>query len=342
MRLEHTRDRAWVRCGPPVYDELDRRPAALLQSPILRAGSTECSTAGELEQQGPKDSVPTYTWDDENRMATVALPDGTRSTFTYDATGLRRQKREAGGITRFVWDGQNVLLETDGNGTTRTAYTQTPSLYGALVAQRRSGASSFYHFDALGSTMELSNIGGSGTDSYRYYAFGEIKAHTGTTTNPFGFVGRLGYYDEPGLALQYLRESAKGERQIDIPDRRTLLCSLGITLRLLLSLAAFCSVWVLPEHSVWEQVGLAMAGLGGSMGTVLLRSHFPPPLGTVQPSRGLVWAVTVMWGAATATAIFVPQYAHYAASALLASLAATSLLPALAEEGPHGSGDASR
>jgi RHS repeat-associated protein len=138
-------------------------------------------------------------------MATATLPGGAVTTFTYAATGLRRKSQTPATTTNFVWDGQDVLLETDANGATQAAYTQTPDQYGALVAQRRSGASSFYHFDALGSTTELSNSGQTVTDTYRYYAFGETKASTGSTANPFGFVGRLGYYNEATLGLQYLR-----------------------------------------------------------------------------------------------------------------------------------------
>ena len=43
------------------------------------------------------------------------------------------------------------------------------------------------------------------TDSYLYYAFGEVRGSTGATANPFRFVGRVGCYDEAELALQYLR-----------------------------------------------------------------------------------------------------------------------------------------
>lgn len=123
----------------------------------------------------------------------------------YDATGLRRQKQEGGGVAKFVWDGANVLLETDAGGTTQSAYTLTGEQYGDLLSQRRDDASSFYHFDALGSTTELTDGGANATDSYRYHAFGETRVRTGTTSNPFGFVGRLGYYTEDELGLQYLR-----------------------------------------------------------------------------------------------------------------------------------------
>jgi len=59
------------------------------------------------------------------------------------------------GTTNFIWDGQDVLLETDVSNNTQVTYTQTPAGYGDLVSQRRSTTTSFYHHDALGSTLAL-------------------------------------------------------------------------------------------------------------------------------------------------------------------------------------------
>ena len=54
----------------------------------------------------------------------------------YDGDGLRRQTVTSLAMTKFIWYGQDVLLETDGNGTTQVTCAQTPNLYGDLVSQR--------------------------------------------------------------------------------------------------------------------------------------------------------------------------------------------------------------
>src|SRR5262249_16160030 len=46
---------------------------------------------------------------------------------------------------------------------------------------------------------------GAVSDSYVYLGFGSIKATTGTSTNAFRFVGRLGYFYDIDLADYYLR-----------------------------------------------------------------------------------------------------------------------------------------
>jgi RHS repeat-associated protein len=52
----------------------------------------------------------------------------------------------------------------------------------------------YYHFDALGSTRLLTNSSGTETDSYTYDAWGRQTAHSGSTAQPYRFVGQLGYY----------------------------------------------------------------------------------------------------------------------------------------------------
>jgi len=148
-------------------------------------------------------SLTTYTWEGENRLSKIESGDGVL-TMTYDADGLRRKKQDSSATAKFIWDGQKVLLETDAQGSTVVGYTLSDDVYGDLVSQRRSGASRFFHFDALGSTDRLTDANAGVTDSYTYYAFGQQRASSGTTTNPYRYVGRLGYYSN-GTGALYLR-----------------------------------------------------------------------------------------------------------------------------------------
>jgi len=111
-------------------------------------------------------------------------------------TSLRRTRAVGAATTRFIWDGQKLILETDGGGTTQAQFTLGQGVYGDLISQRRGSTSRWYHFDALGSTDRLTGADGSATDTYIYKAFGPLAASTGSTTNPFRYVGRLGYYDQ--------------------------------------------------------------------------------------------------------------------------------------------------
>jgi uncharacterized protein RhaS with RHS repeats len=83
------------------------------------------------------------------------------------------------------------MVELDGNGNLITVYTHGAT---GLISQRRGTVSHFYHFDALGSTMELTDASEAVTDTYRYDAWGNVLASTGNTPKPLplrGFIGLL-------------------------------------------------------------------------------------------------------------------------------------------------------
>jgi YD repeat-containing protein len=50
-------------------------------------------------------SALTYTWDDEDRLVSVALPGGGVDTFTYNGLGLRVGKTDSTGPYAYVCDG---------------------------------------------------------------------------------------------------------------------------------------------------------------------------------------------------------------------------------------------
>jgi len=51
-------------------------------------------------------------------MTLAELPDATLNTMTCDGDGKRRQYEDSAGLRKFVWDGENILLQTDSGGTT--------------------------------------------------------------------------------------------------------------------------------------------------------------------------------------------------------------------------------
>ena len=155
----------------------------------------------------PGNQVTTNTWDGENRMTQVELPVGVVDTFTYDGGGLRVQKEDSAGTTKHVWDNENILLETNVSNIVQVVYSLKPALYGNLISQSRSGVDSFYQFDVMGLTRQLTNSAGSIVDTYLYDSFGNIinGGTSGTTTNPFLYIGMKGYYMDSDLDSYYIR-----------------------------------------------------------------------------------------------------------------------------------------
>jgi RHS repeat-associated protein len=162
--------------------------------------------AGNLTLQvAPTNNPTTYTWNDDNRQTRVQTPGGVDLTAEYRYDGLRYEKENGGTTTRFVFDGQNYLLETNAAGVIQAAYTVEPRTYGNVVSQRASGATRYFHLDALGSTRVLTNSSQTLTDLYLYDAWGVPLVTIGAATNPFRWIGGVGYYLDVETGLYYVR-----------------------------------------------------------------------------------------------------------------------------------------
>jgi len=166
---------------------------------LLSAGSTNYTydNNGNRATAATGGVTTTYSWDYENRLTRVATPGGTSVQHVYDGMGNRIARIENGNETRYVLDlnGEmsRVLAETDAAGDVTAYY-----VYGHGLVSRiePTGADSFvrhfYHFNNRGDTVALSNDSGIVTDRYAFDEYGKLMASTGTTENPFKFVGRFG------------------------------------------------------------------------------------------------------------------------------------------------------
>ncbi len=193
--------------------------SALYQS-LVAAGLAQVSetittyqydAAGNLteERRGTGDSFNSYAYDAENhlRSATIRLDGDSQGfrflSYTYDADGIRTSKtvKIGSGDPATTWyvvdknrDYAQVLEERDANGTLAVRY-----VYGLdLIAQVRGTNPSYYHYDGLGSTRQLTdNPTNPLTDkpdvlnSYTYEAFGRrLESGTGDQVdNSYRFTG---------------------------------------------------------------------------------------------------------------------------------------------------------
>ncbi len=109
--------------------------------------------------------------------------------------------------TYYVWDEENdsLMEEIDENGNVIVSYTNEPGQFGKVISQERNGVTSYYHYDGQGSTVALTDDNENVTDTYVYSAFGELVSSTGTTVNPFRYVGQYGYYTDVETNDIYIR-----------------------------------------------------------------------------------------------------------------------------------------
>ncbi|QDT22402.1 RHS repeat domain-containing protein [Gimesia chilikensis] len=187
-----------------VYDEANRTKTTD-DGTVVTTYSFDA--AGNQRTVEDSDGVTTYTWDLNNQNTGVEKPNGDLFTFTYNGDMVRVQSEDPNGTTKFIYDEQNVLLETDDLDATQVVYTLNPREFGNLISRYDVVAadSDIYHYDALGSTVALTDSSEVETDTYVYYAFGKIKSSSGTTDQPYQWVGQIGYYAEPELDRYHIR-----------------------------------------------------------------------------------------------------------------------------------------
>jgi RHS repeat-associated protein len=183
-----------------TYDIVGNRLSSLGVSPYTYNSSNELTSlptgSYTYDTNGNTKTKPDgtqYTWNFDNQLTQVVLP-GTAGTvnFKYDAFGRRIQKSFIqSGITtttNYLYDGPNLLEEVDQNGSVIARYTQ-----GGLdepLTQLRSGVTSYYEADGLGSITSLTDSSGTIAATYSYDSFGKMLSSTGSIINPYHYTAR--------------------------------------------------------------------------------------------------------------------------------------------------------
>jgi RHS repeat-associated protein len=123
--------------------------------------------------------------------------------YEYDDEGNRvRKVIDSTVVINYLVDTNRdyaqVLEERDGNEDLVVRYVYSHD----LISQSRDGATTYYHYDGLGSTRALTSSAEAITDTYNYDAFGNLLDKTGSTINPYLYRGEQ--YDAD-LSAYYLR-----------------------------------------------------------------------------------------------------------------------------------------
>jgi RHS repeat-associated protein len=179
-----------------TYDARDR---------LLSAGTntyTYDENGNELS-----DGSRTFAYDALNRM-TRATQGTTTTTYSYDADGKRLQAStgtQASKKTNFLWDVNleipQVALERDGNNSPIRRY-----VYGARrISQTAGSNTSYFIYDGLGSTANLTSSTGATQWTWSYEPFGAIRTETKASgSQPDNFIKFTGEYLDP-TGLYHLR-----------------------------------------------------------------------------------------------------------------------------------------
>ncbi len=114
-------------------------------------------------------------------------------TYTYDPSGRRIAKDVDGEVTKYVYDGDHCIAEYDGSNNLLRKYIHGPSIDEPICMIESAGGYAgtyYYHFDALGSVVALSDADGDTVQVYEYDVYGQVAASDPNHPNRFMFTGR--------------------------------------------------------------------------------------------------------------------------------------------------------
>ncbi|OCA85770.1 Wall-associated protein [Bacillus sp. FJAT-27225] len=144
-----------------------------------------------------------YEWNAAEQMESVTrIGESTPFvTYRYDEDGKRIQKTVNGVVTNYHYDGDslNILYETDSQNNVVRSYTYAEG--GQLLSLNKGGQKFFYHYNAHGDVIAITDSNGKRVAAYEYDAWGNVLRAEETDQvkdNPFRYAGYQ-YDHETGL-----------------------------------------------------------------------------------------------------------------------------------------------
>ena len=181
--------------NPAVGSQVDYVCNNLNQHTLVGGISFSYDGNGNLTSDGTN----TYTYDAENRLTGATTPLNS-VTYTYDPFGRRITKAVDGVITNYFYDSDQVIVEYDSSNQMLRRYVYGLGIDEPICVIQTTGTY-YYHFDALGSVIALTDNSGTVTETYVYSPYGDVNSSS-SIGNPYLYAGSR-YDSETGL--YYLR-----------------------------------------------------------------------------------------------------------------------------------------
>lgn len=139
-----------------------------------------------------------YSYNERNQLIEVLAGEGDRTQYTYDGMGLRTKKVKGNTTTNSIWDGDQIIAETNASFVIQRQFYYGQDRIGAKF----SDGMRYYVYNGHGDVTKLVNEAGTVKTSYDYDAFGVQQITSSLDENPFRYCGE--YYDNESGNI-YLR-----------------------------------------------------------------------------------------------------------------------------------------
>lgn len=128
-----------------------------------------------------------FQYDSANRLVRSMRGTTLLGLYDYDADGMRiRHRNSDRGDVDYFYDGRSVIEERTVGGTLLARYNYADR----LMSLATGSDTQYYHFDALGSTVNLTDAAGATKVSYFLNPWGMILSQIGDSTNRHVFTGK--------------------------------------------------------------------------------------------------------------------------------------------------------
>ena len=156
---------------------------------------------GNLTKQSTTENNQTthkqYGYNENNQLISYIAPDGSASSYTYYADGLRKSKTVQNQTTTFYYHGDDIINEAIAGQLTATNL----KTYGMMGRITPNGYRSYVK-DGHGDVVKMLNAQGTQVASYQYEGYGLLTSKTGSEPNPFRYSGE---YLDLSSGTYYLR-----------------------------------------------------------------------------------------------------------------------------------------
>ncbi|HSS18625.1 MAG TPA: RHS repeat-associated core domain-containing protein [Pyrinomonadaceae bacterium] len=143
---------------------------------------------GNLTSKTAASGTTTYVWNEENQLTQVGLAGALNVDYKYDALGRRIQRTTSGGASeRYVYDGQDVLLDLNADWSVATKYLNNPGIDNHLRQTSATTGTAYYLTDHLGSTAALTDNNAGLLEQLNYDSFGNSN---GSSRTRYTYTGR--------------------------------------------------------------------------------------------------------------------------------------------------------
>jgi len=189
--------------------DLPLDPADYLVDQVVNLSYDDASQVSSFgytyDARGRLTSSPghTYTWDGASRL--VGVDD---VTLGYNGLGNLVTRTVGSTTTHYYYNyalGLTPIVAESVGSSYKRFYVYTPDGSLLYLIDPATNQAYFYHFDSVGSTLFLTDGGGSVTDAYVYDPYGNLLGHTGSSDQPFTYIGQHGVRWEPAGGIYHMR-----------------------------------------------------------------------------------------------------------------------------------------